>query len=416
MKFHWFAEVTSPHLGADFPTTHPSAWVDLKPATVDSASIGETYRMFLRLLRQADAVGFDGLAVNEHHQTAFAMTPSPNLMASILAATTERAAILVIGDSLALYNPPIRVAEELGYIDCLSGGRLIAGFVVGTPMDVSYSYGVPPVEIRERFAEARELILRAWAAEEPFAFNGRYTKLRYVNPWPRPIQSPPPVWVPGTGSPETWDLVLDEGYCYGHLAFTGLRFAKPSIDGFWERVEERGLEVNPHRMAFTQLVCVADDLAQAERLYADAVRYFYSHNKISPRFLSAPGYVTERALRHRDAVQRRNPDPSSVADLGRIAEMSFAELDEKGFIIAGSPQVVRERIRDLATSLRVGQLIATLSFGDLSEESAALNTHLFGTEVIPHLRDLWSDLPDHWTPQASQALVASAPMAAVATA
>ena len=43
-------------------------------------------------------MGFDGLAVNEHHQTAFAMTPSPNLLAAALASNTKNAAILVIGD------------------------------------------------------------------------------------------------------------------------------------------------------------------------------------------------------------------------------------------------------------------------------------------------------------------------------
>jgi alkanesulfonate monooxygenase SsuD/methylene tetrahydromethanopterin reductase-like flavin-dependent oxidoreductase (luciferase family) len=410
MKFHWFAEVTYPHLGLDFPQRHDSAWVDISPDLADSQRIGETYHMFLRLMQHADTVGFDGLAVNEHHQTAFAMTPSPNLMASALASTTQNAAILVIGDSLALYNPPTRVAEELGFIDCLSGGRLIAGFVVGTPMDVSYSYGVPPVEIRDRFTEARKLILRGWATKEPFAFNGKYTQLRYVNPWPRPIQSPPPVWVPGTGSPETWDLVLDEGYCYGHLAFTGLHSAKPSVDGFWDRVQERGEEVNPNRMAFTQIICVADTDAEAEAKYHEAVKYFYTHNKVPTRFLQGPGYMTPRAQRLRAELAKRSSKEGSfsLADVGRVAEMDFWELDEKGFIIAGSPERVRQRVRELATELRVGQLITCMHFGNLSEEAARENTHLFGTQVIPHLRDLWEDLPDLWTPAVSQARVAAA--------
>ncbi len=112
----------------------------------------------------------------------------PNLIAAALAATTENSAIPLCGNSLALYNPPIRVAEEIAMLDCLSGGRVIAGMVFGTPMDSAFSYGIPPIELRERFHEARELITRAWHAEEPFAFNGRYTQLRYVNVWPRPIQ------------------------------------------------------------------------------------------------------------------------------------------------------------------------------------------------------------------------------------
>ena len=82
--------------------------------------------------------------------------------------------------------------------------------------------------------------------------------------------------------------------------------------------------------------------------------------------------------------------------------MSFWEYDEKGYIIAGTPERVRQRIRELATDLRIGQLIPTLHMGNLSEELAAKNTQLFGTEVIPYLRDLWADLPDHWTPEISQ--------------
>src|SRR5437764_14933617 len=120
-------------------------------------------------MEHAARAGFDGLSVNEHHQTAFAMTPSPNLLAATLASNTENAAILVIGDSLALYNPPTRVAEEMAYLDCLSDGRLIAGFVFGTPMDSTFSYGTRPIELRERFHEARQLIRRAWQAPHAVA-------------------------------------------------------------------------------------------------------------------------------------------------------------------------------------------------------------------------------------------------------
>jgi alkanesulfonate monooxygenase SsuD/methylene tetrahydromethanopterin reductase-like flavin-dependent oxidoreductase (luciferase family) len=401
MKFHWFAEATYGHLPEDFPQQYRSAWVDTPAHLMDPLAVGETYRMFIRLMEHADTVGFDGLAVNEHHQTAFAMTPSPNLLAATLASNTENAAILVIGDSLALYNPPIRVAEEMAYLDCLSGGRLIAGFVFGTPMDSVFSYGTKPIELRERFHEARELILRSWREPEPFAFNGKFTKLRYVNPWPRPVQTPPPVWVPGSGSVETWDLVIDENYCYGHLSFSGLQSAKPIVDGFWEYVDERGGETNPNRMAFTQICCVAETDAQAERDYTEAVKYFYTHNSVAPEFLAPPGYQSIPSLR---AQLERGTVGISVEDRMRAAngEMSFWEYDEKGYIIAGTPERVRERIRELAISLRVGQLIPTLHMGNLSEEIAMKNTHLFGTEVIPYLRDLWADQPDEWTPQVSQ--------------
>ena len=121
MKFHWFAEVTYPHLPADFKERYMSAWVTPPAHLIDPRKAGEMYRMFIRLMQIADQVGFDGLTVNEHHQTPLAVTPSPNLLAASLASSTNNAAITVVGNSLALYNPPTRVAEEYAYLDCLIG-------------------------------------------------------------------------------------------------------------------------------------------------------------------------------------------------------------------------------------------------------------------------------------------------------
>ena len=76
--------------------------------------------------------------------------PSPNLIAAALARRTKDVALVVLGKSIALYNPPIRVAEEFAMLDCISGGRLVAGFPVGTSMDTNYCYGqIPGADPRE---------------------------------------------------------------------------------------------------------------------------------------------------------------------------------------------------------------------------------------------------------------------------
>lgn len=407
MKFHWFAEVTYEDLPKDWPPPGKGGWMDSDIALMDPVRMGENYRSFIRLMQQADRLGFDGLAVNEHHQTPFAVTPSPNLLAASLASSTENAAILVIGDSLALYNPPTRVAEELAYLDCLSGGRVIAGMVFGTPMDSTFAYGTPPSEVRERFHEARELILRAWKEPKPFAHNGKYNKLRYVNVWPRPIQETPPVWVPGSSSIETWELVTQQNYAYGHLSFSGLQSARPIVQGYWDYVEANGGDMNPHRMAFTQLICVADSDAEAEKKYYEAVKSFQRIRNPEARWALAPGYNTVKSMTtqmKRQGTAGMDPEDARRAIAG---EMSFWEYDEKGFIIAGTPDRVAQRVRELATELRIGQLITSLHMGNLNEETAAENTHLFGTKVAPQLRDLWSEYDDHWTPKVSQERVAA---------
>jgi alkanesulfonate monooxygenase SsuD/methylene tetrahydromethanopterin reductase-like flavin-dependent oxidoreductase (luciferase family) len=244
---------------------------------------------------------------------------------------------------------------------------------------------------------------------EPFAFNGKYNQLRYVNIWPRPIQKRIPIWVPGGGgSVETWDLVNEHDYCYGHLSFSGLYSSKPLVDGFWEYLSKRGGNMNPHRMAFTQVICLANTEAEAEREYYEAVRYFH-RNSAPGNFGNPPGYTTVRSMKAaatQMSVGKSKLTPEDRVRAGR-GEMSFWEYDEKGYIIAGPPERVRQRLRELIVDLRIGQLIATPHMGNLPEAVAAENTRLFGYQVAPYLRDLWADQPDHWTPEISQKLVAA---------
>ena len=117
----------------------------------------------------------DAICVNEHHSNGYGLMPSPNLMASIIANRTSRAAVVVLGNSVALYNPPTRVAEEMSMLDLLSKGRLVSGFPVGTPMDTNFCMGQIPALTRDKYVETHELIMRAWTEPEPFAFDGRYT-------------------------------------------------------------------------------------------------------------------------------------------------------------------------------------------------------------------------------------------------
>lgn len=400
MKFHWFAEASYPHLPRNFRQSGDYSWVTTPWSYATPEAIGEMCHLFIRLMQQADREGFDGLAMNEHHQTPFAVTPSPNLLAATLCGTTQNAALLIIGNSLALYNPPVRVAEEIAWLDCLSGGRVISGMVFGTPMDTVYAYGVPPIELRERFHEARELILKSWEAEEPFAFNGKYTQLRYVNVWPRPVQKRPPIWVPGSGSVETWDLTLENDYCYGHLSFSGLHSAKPLVDAFWEHAEKRGFQTNPYQLAFTQLICVGETEKEIEEKYSEAVKYFFRNRFVQPGFEAPPGYRSKKSMQAmaehgKQSEQAMSPELKAKANAG---EMDFWDYDKHGFIVAGTPDTVRERIRDLATDLRIGQLIGCLHMGNLDEETASMNTTLFARDVIPHLRDLWTGYDDRWTP------------------
>jgi hypothetical protein len=95
-----------------------------------------------------------------------------------------------------------------------------------------------------------------------------------------------PIWIPGSGSVETWDLVNAHDYCYGYLSFSGKAAAEPIVNGFWEHAAANNASLNPNRMAFTQIICCADSDAEAEALYGDSVRYFYRNNPIPLEFVN----------------------------------------------------------------------------------------------------------------------------------
>ena len=158
MKLSFFHLMPYRDLPADFESKHRSTWVDLPNENFDPELGQQYYNEYIDELEYADALGFDGICVNEHHSNAYGMMPSPNLIASTLARSTSRAALIVLGNSLALYQPPLRVAEEMAMLDVMSGGRLVAGFPVGTSMDTTFSYGQVPLELRERHNEAHDLI------------------------------------------------------------------------------------------------------------------------------------------------------------------------------------------------------------------------------------------------------------------
>ncbi len=395
MKFHWFHLMPYPYLPEGFRDRYRSVWVDLPVREVYDPVLGHrVYHEYLDELEFADQAGFDGICVNEHHSNGYGLMPSPNLIAASLARRTRNAKLVVMGNSVALYNPPVRVAEEMAMLDVLSGGRLVAGFPVGTPMDTTFAYGQNPATLRAKYHEGVELILRAWKADEPFAFNGRFTKLRYVNPWPRPLQQPhPPVWIPGGGSVETWDWCARNGFLYSYLSYFGYQLARRTMDGYWERIDELGLDRNPYRAGFIQFVGVADSDAEAERLYAEAALYFYNRClHIHPAQLSPPGYMSIETIRRSVPSQMR-----AAAEI-RDPDLTWSQIVERGYVVAGSADTVADRIAEMAETLNVGHLMVMLQFGNLGREAVLANTQKFADEVMPRLRDRFSEWEDRWWP------------------
>lgn len=393
MKFIYQNLMPYRDLPKDFNKNFESVWVTLPNGMFDPEKGHVMYNEYIDQYERAVESGFDAVSVNEHHSNAYGLMPSPNLIASILARkvrNTEKTCLVVLGNSLALYNPPIRVAEEFAMLDVISGGRLIAGFPVGTSMDTNYVYGISPAELRPRYYEAHDLIMKAWQSREPFHFNGDYTQLRYVNVWPRPIQQPhPPVWIPGGGgSLETWDFCAKNNYQYSYLSFYGHNFAKAMFDGFWARRQELGMDMNPYRSAFVQLICVAETDAKAKEDYEEHLNYFWNTSlHVSPKYAEAPGYRTAASVARGMTSQYSSEGAGHKLRQG----LSWEQLIEQGFIVAGSPASVRDQLKAAIKKLHVGNIITVLGLGSMPHYLALKNIELFSKEVMPYLRDIWDD-------------------------
>ena len=273
------------------------------------------YNDFMDELEYAAECGFDAVCVNEHHYNGYGLMPSPNLIASSLARRTTDTALCVLGNSLALYNPPTRVAEEFAMIDVISGGRLIAGFPVGSPMDTCYAYGQNPSMLRERYLEAHDLVVKAWTEPDTFAFNGRFNQQRYVNIWPRPVQKPrPPIWIPGGGSVETWRWCAEMDHVYCYLSYYGYKAGQATMDGFWAEMDRLGKDRNPYHAGFLQFVGVAETPRGGLRALPRAGRVF-----LRPLPAHRPALRRPAGLHHRGDPAPRHPGPGAA---GRRADAS----------------------------------------------------------------------------------------------
>ncbi|MCZ6748819.1 MAG: LLM class flavin-dependent oxidoreductase [SAR324 cluster bacterium] len=399
MKLLWFHLMPYTELPDDFREKNSSVWVDIDSKLFKPERAHRMYNEFMDELEYAAECGFDGICVNEHHSNGYGLMPSPNLIAASLARRTFDTALCVMGNSLALYNPAVRVAEEMAMIDCISGGRLIAGFPVGSAMDTCYAYAQNPSMLRARYREAHDLIIRAWTTEETFAFNGRYNQHRYVNAWPRPVQKPhPPIWIPGGGSVETWQWCAEMDYVYAYLSYFGFREGNATMQGFWDQMKELGKDPNPFRAGFLQFVGVAETREEARKLYKEAGEYFYGRClHVDQRFTNPPGYTTEATIRAK---------VTSMMSLAAARAQVFAkaqewdEILEKGYVIIGTPDEVADQLRNVATTLNVGHLMLLLQYGNMTRDVTQYNTRLFAEQVLPQIGDLFdNEWEDRWWPQ-----------------
>ena len=352
--------------------------------------------------------GLDGICVTEHSQSSYDVSPNPTLLASAVAYGAQAegldVAISVLGRSLGKTREPLKIAEEYALLDCISGGRLIAGFPVGLSYDANLNAAIPAIDTRDRYREHRELILKAWSEPDPFPWNGRFEKYGQVNLWPRPIQQPhPPIWIPGTGSPGTLREILQNDYAFVYLSWDGPKLVGQQIfDRYWELAEQMGRDANPYRLAFLQVVAVSETDERAEKEYAQHLQAHYRSGlgAVPATAFAVPGYAEPAAV---EAMVRSG---GSGGMLARMKTATYREIVDSQVAIVGSPATVADQIEAFVREFRIGNLLVMLQNGSMPRDLTEKNISLFAAEVLPRLRPIWDDegWENHWWPRGLRAM------------
>ncbi|MGH9139112.1 MAG: LLM class flavin-dependent oxidoreductase [Acidimicrobiales bacterium] len=373
MRFFSFHLMPYPGLPDDYDGP---AWVTCPNDLFDPALGTQLYNRYLDELVYAEELGFDGVCINEHHQNAYGLMPSPNLFAAALARETSRMKIAIVGNALPLYDPPTRVAEEFAIIDNLSNGRLIAGFVVGGGPEY-YSFSINPAHAREKFAEAHDIILEAWAGGGPTEYIGKHYRLRFLNTWPRPVQQPhPEIWIPGVGSLETMEFVAKRRYAYMGIPYFHISVFDRTFKLFRQACDNEGYTYDPMQTGWLLPIFVAETDEEARRQYEEHFWYFVK--RLLPGItINPPGYTSLRSLE------------GMMKGMGTFALTleTWEEAMEGVYAIVGSPDTVYERLEENLQRLGTGNLLGLFQLGTLPAELTKRNLELFAAEVMPRLRE-----------------------------
>jgi alkanesulfonate monooxygenase SsuD/methylene tetrahydromethanopterin reductase-like flavin-dependent oxidoreductase (luciferase family) len=343
----------------------------------------KTYAEHLDCWVELEKYGFDGVAVNEHHTSPYGLMNSPNLLAAAISQRTEKLKILIYGNLLPIHDP-LRLAEELAMLDCISGGRIISGFARGIPREHTV-FGVSMSESRARFEEAAEVIRRAWT-DEVLNFDGTYYHYHDVAIWPRPLQQPhPPIWMPITSSKESIEFAARNNISITPGAPPGLR---EDIVAYYEKqLAESGFERTPDH-----IILAADPHVAATK--EEAVKELAPYRLYFNRTLFSHGNATEASIQHDTgylssaAFDYIRPENLHLA--ARAREEYRGDTIEHLYEQAprmpwGSPDDVAAKLIADADATGSNIVIVNMNRGAMPKELFMEQIHRFGTDVLPQL-------------------------------
>ncbi len=354
--------------------------VDLFYELAAPAALGrgdaQIYRESLEELELADALGFDGAWVVEHHfMREYSHSPSPE---TFLAAASQRTRRMRLGHGVIVlpFNHPVRVAERCAALDILSDGRLEIGIGRGFSPREYAVFGASMADSRAHMHEGLA-ILRA-APGGPFSHRGRLYDFDEIEILPKPLQAPhPPIWTAAV-SPRSIAWAAEEAI--GVLAgpfkpWFMLRQDIASYRRAWARAHPHTPPPGANQRFAMTIGCVClDDGAEARHL-AEGLCWYYQRlldqtRPLLEQLRESYGYYYH--LRFLEPLLRR--------------AVSLPMLEAAGLVVVGTPgQCLRgfERYRRGG----VDRLILAIGAGTIPSDAVRRSLHCLAEQVLPSMRE-----------------------------
>ncbi|MGZ0189283.1 MAG: LLM class flavin-dependent oxidoreductase [Alphaproteobacteria bacterium] len=307
----------------------------------------DIYRQRLTLVEAYDRAGFYAYHLAEHHGSPLGLAPSPSVFLGAVAARTTRLRFGSLVYTLPLYEP-LRLIQEIGMLDRMSGGRLEVGVGRGIVAFETAFFGLTHLDTPPRFDEALDILLAGLTAKT-LTYDGRFWTYRNIPMEIPPVQTPhPPLWY-GVGRPDhgLWTAARGMNIVANAEAETN----RVIFDAY---KDAGGPETA--KLGFSRHIVVAKDAAEAERLMAPAFAY----------------WRTSLAKLWRD----------NGADPIRFPK-DFEEAKARGLAIAGTPAMVRDELARQVDASGANYVLCRFAFGNLSDDAARQSLDLFVDQVAP---------------------------------
>lgn len=332
----------------------------------------ERFRTIIDQIAYGEEIGFESVWLAEHHFHAFAgIFSAPTVIGAAIGQRTKR---MRIGTAVLLlpYHNPLRVAEDYATLDCLSNGRMEFGVGHGFVKWEALTFGIPPEELRDRFKENLDIVLKAWK-EPVLNHQGRFHEYHGVQVYPRPLQEPhPTVWMAATTSVESFELSGRYGFHMMLIPFLNeVEELRQKMQAYFSAREAAGFDPSTARVLGVYHTYVGETLEEASAAAAKGLAEYNS------------------AAREAHSLTPGMADPESYRGHERHREqmkvLTFEQLVNQSRVLVGTAEEVREKVEYVRERLSLTDVAGNFALGGLTDEQTRASMRRFMEQVAPRI-------------------------------